>query len=268
MVTDEKGMILEKENMDEFGNVGDVSSTSLKFGISRHGLSSNMLDTDTGLYYFATRWYDASKGRFLEMDPVLSEAGLMNMYEYCGNNPANVTDRYGEWIPALMAVGGIVMTLIALDKISEQIAGAKAKENYSEGEKTGTEEQKAAEEPEAQKLPGPFPEEIRGRKREVENKFRQEVKETLTEAGEDIAKIMNIRSGNYDVLDLYIENKEGLLTIAAGGGLYLGATYGGTMLGTIATWGGISAAFIYSGIVSYKISKSLDIYVEEWQSIK
>ncbi len=108
--------------------------------------------TDTGLYYFATRWYDASTGRFLEMAPVLSEAGLMNMYEYCGNNPANVTDRYGEWIiedvfgvtlKEFLEYGvmgkepEVVKTPSPADtepvKLSEE-----AKKNYSSNSKTGT----------------------------------------------------------------------------------------------------------------------------------
>jgi RHS repeat-associated protein len=89
MVCDDHGMILEKENADAFGNSKTV-------GISKNGLSSNMYDSDTGLYYFHARWYDPKTARFLEMDPVITEAGLMNMYEYCASNPNN-TDRYGEF---------------------------------------------------------------------------------------------------------------------------------------------------------------------------
>jgi RHS repeat-associated protein len=89
MVTDDHGMILEKENADAFGNSKTV-------GISKYGLTSNMYDTDTGFYYFAARWYDPKIGRFLEMDPMLSEQGMMNMYEYCASNPASLTDRWGE----------------------------------------------------------------------------------------------------------------------------------------------------------------------------
>jgi RHS repeat-associated protein len=90
MVCDDHGMLLEKENADAFGNSKTV-------GISKYGLTSNMYDTDTGLYYFHARWYDGKTGRFLEMDPVLSETGLINMYEYCANNPSSLTDRYGKF---------------------------------------------------------------------------------------------------------------------------------------------------------------------------
>jgi len=104
MVCDEKGMMLERETAGPYGD-GKTA------GISKHGLSSNMFDADTGLYYFAARWpvrrsiceggYDPNTGRFLQMDPVITETGLINMYDYCNNNPLNVTDRYGEH-PALL----------------------------------------------------------------------------------------------------------------------------------------------------------------------
>jgi RHS repeat-associated protein len=90
IITDDHGQILEKSTDGAFGE------RTAGNGISKFGISSNMYDSDTGLYYFAARWYDPRIGRFLEMDPVLSETGMMNMYEYCGSNPASVTDRWGE----------------------------------------------------------------------------------------------------------------------------------------------------------------------------
>jgi len=90
-VTDTKGMVIENKGLEEFGNKAE--------GISKHGLTSNMYDKETGLYYFHARWYDADDGRFLEMDPVLSETTMLYMYDYCNSNPVSNTDRYGEdWI--------------------------------------------------------------------------------------------------------------------------------------------------------------------------
>ncbi len=87
-VTDTKGMVLENEGVSEFGSKAE--------GIAKHGLTSNMYDKETGLYYFHARWYDASIGRFIEMDPVPAEITMLNMYDYCNNNPVSNTDRYGE----------------------------------------------------------------------------------------------------------------------------------------------------------------------------
>ncbi len=81
-VTDTKGMVLENNGLSEFGNEPE--------GIAKHGLTSNMYDKETGLYYFHARWYDADNGRFLEMDPVLYEHNILNMYGFPGNNPGSV----------------------------------------------------------------------------------------------------------------------------------------------------------------------------------
>ena len=118
MVCDGQGMILERNYMDEFGG-------GFNAGISKHGLSSNMYDADTGLYYFAARWYAPDTGRFLQMDPVITEIGMINMYDYCNNNPLNVTDRYGEfWSLSEMWHG-----------VKEIFGGDRAKRAYSEGDK-------------------------------------------------------------------------------------------------------------------------------------
>ena len=51
-------------------------------------------DTDTGLYYYRARYYNPYIGRFLQTDPVGYGDG-MNMYRYCANNPAKLTDPSG-----------------------------------------------------------------------------------------------------------------------------------------------------------------------------
>jgi len=132
MVCDEKGMMLERETAGPYGD-GKTA------GISKHGLSSNMFDADTGLYYFAARWYAPDTGRFLQMDPVITETGLINMYDYCNNNPLNITDRYGEfWSLSEMWHG-----------VKEIFGGNRVKRAYSEGDKTG--------DPQPQARPGPQP---------------------------------------------------------------------------------------------------------------
>jgi RHS repeat-associated protein len=89
MVCDDNGMPVEKEMYDAFGK-------GMTKGISKCGMSSNMFDNDAGLYYFAARWYDGKTGRFVEMDPIVNDKTIINMYDYCGNNALNVTDVYGK----------------------------------------------------------------------------------------------------------------------------------------------------------------------------
>lgn len=54
--------------------------------------SGKELDGVTNLYYFNARYYDATTGRFINVDPV--QDGL-NWYVYCSNNPLKFVDPTG-----------------------------------------------------------------------------------------------------------------------------------------------------------------------------
>jgi RHS repeat-associated protein len=54
---------------------------------------------DTGLYYYGARYYDATIGRFISPDTVVSEPynpQNLNRYSYCLNNPLKYTDPSGH----------------------------------------------------------------------------------------------------------------------------------------------------------------------------
>jgi len=50
-------------------------------------------DTETGLYYLHTRYYDPTTGQFLTRDPLEAQTG--QPYQYAANNPINNTDPSG-----------------------------------------------------------------------------------------------------------------------------------------------------------------------------
>ena len=60
-------------------------------------------DTETGLYYVSSRYYDSEIGRWINADT--SEALTVgfenfvqyNLFAYCFNNPVNMTDETGAW---------------------------------------------------------------------------------------------------------------------------------------------------------------------------
>ena len=59
-----------------------------------HRYSSKELSPATGLYYFGSRWYDPSIGRWRTPDPMGFVDG-MNRYAYVRNNPVNLVDPLG-----------------------------------------------------------------------------------------------------------------------------------------------------------------------------
>ncbi len=50
------------------------------------------MDENTNLYYFNARYYDATTGRFINVDPIQDGS---NWYVYCKNNPMNFVDPTG-----------------------------------------------------------------------------------------------------------------------------------------------------------------------------
>ena len=56
-------------------------------------------DTETGLYYLNSRYYDPEVGRFINADNQLSTGDMtgMNLFAYCGNNPVNRVDYTGQF---------------------------------------------------------------------------------------------------------------------------------------------------------------------------
>ena len=78
-------------------------------------------DTETGLYYVSSRYYDPEIGRFINADDIdyLGADGSplsYNLFAYCMNNPVNRFDVNGNWsLPNLAkAVIGAVATVAAV----------------------------------------------------------------------------------------------------------------------------------------------------------
>ena len=76
-------------------------------------------DTDTGLYYLQSRYYNPKWGRFLNADGYVSTGmGLLghNMYAYCGNNPVMGYDPTGEIaiVDDLLFWGGVALVALVI----------------------------------------------------------------------------------------------------------------------------------------------------------
>ena len=94
--TDAMGVVLWQEAYYPFGERIAVPVQAGSYG---QWFQSKPVDTDTGLSYFGSRYYDPTVGRFYEIDPqVYSEGNVhsFNRYAYANNNPLKYTDPDGH----------------------------------------------------------------------------------------------------------------------------------------------------------------------------
>ena len=77
-------------------------------------------DTESGLYYLQSRYYDPSIKRFISADGLVDFRTLtsVNLYTYCVNNPIRYSDESGfayfDRMEFALQVGGLVMRAITL----------------------------------------------------------------------------------------------------------------------------------------------------------
>lgn len=106
--------------------------------INPYRYRSYRYDSETGLYYLQSRYYNPEWGRFINGDNYGGKVGNLlshNIYIYCLNNPINMSDQTGQiaialpWlIPAAMKiimatvgfVGGIIVGEAILDVTKER----------------------------------------------------------------------------------------------------------------------------------------------------
>ncbi len=120
--------------------VGNDSANSIA-NINPFRYRSYYYDTETGLYYLETRYYDPEIGRFISADAIEyldpETIGGLNLFAYCNNNPVMYADPEGHFaISTAIAVGfwiGLCVGLIAGATAGGIIAHNEAEKNGSEG---------------------------------------------------------------------------------------------------------------------------------------
>ena len=92
-------------------------------------------DTETGLYYLQTRYYDPEIGRFISQDSIEyadpETINGINLYAYCGNNPVMNVDPTGTI--ALSLIIGLIIGAVIGASIGGYVAGKKAYDNGARG---------------------------------------------------------------------------------------------------------------------------------------
>jgi RHS repeat-associated protein len=134
----------------EYGPWGEVEADTNP-GFQPFGYAGGLYDRHTGLVRFGARDYDPSTGRWTAKDPIEFDGGDVNLYLYCGGDPANRIDPDGlEWFDSWAdltasaswalgslndswlgrgivgfgdAVGGIPFTSLNLSRLGREIFG-------------------------------------------------------------------------------------------------------------------------------------------------
>ena len=107
------------------GNGNDVSSQPNHIAnVNPIRYRGYYYDTETGLYYVSSRYYDPEIGRWINADGELAGIGGdvrgYNLFAYCFNNPVNMDDPTGQWpkwigkAVAVVAVTAVVVAAVAV----------------------------------------------------------------------------------------------------------------------------------------------------------
>ncbi|MBA5873202.1 MAG: DUF4157 domain-containing protein [Nitrospira sp. CR1.2] len=89
-LTDSNGSVAKAYAYDAYGNILESPGTLEQ----PYTYTGREFDSESGLYYYRTRYYEPRIGRFLRKDPIGLVAGV-NLYAYVGNTPANRLDPWG-----------------------------------------------------------------------------------------------------------------------------------------------------------------------------
>ena len=107
-IVDSAGSVVVQYYYDAWGNhkvvdeKGDEITSSTHIGnVNPFRYRGYYYDTETGLYFLQTRYYDPEVGRFLNRDSVQyadpETINGLNLYAYCLNNPVEYVDPEGTW---------------------------------------------------------------------------------------------------------------------------------------------------------------------------
>ena len=134
-ISDSQGNIVQQYAYSAFGeliSVRDGSGVDIRSNPNiapYFTYTARELDAESGLYYYRARYYDASVGRFLQVDPhpgvITHTLTFINKYIYVTNNPLKLVDPSGQFlILGGIAIGGLVKGALVAGAIQAVLTGA------------------------------------------------------------------------------------------------------------------------------------------------
>ena len=129
-ILDGSGNVVVKYDYDAWGNHRVLDNTGAVITDTQHIGHKNPFryrgyyyDTETGLYYLKSRYYDPETCRFINMDSVEYADPTylhgLNLYAYCNNNPIMYVDPNGnlpQWV--MWLIGGAIIAGLAIATVA------------------------------------------------------------------------------------------------------------------------------------------------------
>ncbi len=117
--TDAQGNLLWKETYTAYG---DRLQNAMAANTNTRWYTGHPDDSEVGLSYFGARWYDASLGRFMGVDPKDFSPGNLhsfNRYNYGNNNPYKYVDPDGRFNAIVLELAILTAAAITIYVIAD-----------------------------------------------------------------------------------------------------------------------------------------------------
>lgn len=107
-IVDTDGNIIVKYDYDSYGNMINCETDSGFDDVSNansYTYRGYRYDSEIGMYYLNSRYYNPETGRFISSDGLIGIDGEIlstNMYAYCQNDPVNSVDPFGFWVASIL----------------------------------------------------------------------------------------------------------------------------------------------------------------------
>lgn len=142
MIKNDMGVLLARYSYDEWGNCTVENLEGTIGNINPFRYRGYYYDSESGLYYLMSRYYDPEIGQFISMDAVdyldPDTIGGVDLYAYCRNNPIMYVDPSGHLaISIFFAVYGaslLIATVLVAGTVGGAIIGYNMAKNSSDGE--------------------------------------------------------------------------------------------------------------------------------------
>ena len=113
------GQVVAKYSYDAWGNCTVTNAAGYAVGDKNpFRYRGYYYDTETGLYYLNSRYYNPEFGRFISADGLIDNRGAtsQNLFAYCYNNPVNYSDADGhlpKWLSGVLDIASGITQILA-----------------------------------------------------------------------------------------------------------------------------------------------------------